>query len=179
MASPVGIAIRNEKAQLRINDALALFGELLEVELPENPARSRDPLLREMLRMEWTAETLEVLANASIGRIEPMHDVGPEDQSEPEPEQNNSDSEQNNSDSEQNDADSEQNDADSGQDDPEADQPIEDSAERESMEPLDPVELKKLKLDALKEMASERGIADVEDVRSKDEVIEKLIEGTE
>lgn len=65
MASPVGLAIRNEKAQVRINDALAKLAATQDAALPDQPIRTRDPLLRETLRLEWTAETLEGLVVAT------------------------------------------------------------------------------------------------------------------
>ena len=156
MASPVGLAIRNEKAQQRITDSLDLLGAALEVELPVEPARIRDPFLRETLRMEWTAETLEVLASASDGRIMPLPEQADQVVEQPgvEPEQ--------------------------GDADPE-DTELDESTEGDSPdEILDPDELKKqYKLDELKAMAADRGIDGVQDARSKDEVIEKLMKGSE
>lgn len=62
MASPVGLAIRNEKAQVRLNDALAKLAGDLGIEVPDQPVRRRDLFLNETFRLEWTADTLELLA---------------------------------------------------------------------------------------------------------------------
>lgn len=69
MASRRGMALRTEEAQGRINVALAVLVADHD-DLPEQPGRTRDPLLDATLRLEWIADTLERLA----GVAEPVQD---------------------------------------------------------------------------------------------------------
>ena len=88
MASRRGMALRNETAQGRINVALAVLVAEHD-NLPGQPVRTRDPLLNETARLEWIADTLDVLAGlaepAQGGTDDPNtdQDTGDEDSGAP------------------------------------------------------------------------------------------------
>lgn len=64
---PVGIAIRNEKSNNRIEESVATLAENLGVALPERPVhrRNEDPFFREMKHLEWQADAFALLADAT------------------------------------------------------------------------------------------------------------------
>lgn len=60
MASRLGMAIRNQQANDRIDDTLALLASGLDV--PDAPQPTRDDVLRATFRLEWIADVLEAIA---------------------------------------------------------------------------------------------------------------------
>lgn len=68
MASAIGMAIRANKANERIDAALNELASRLDV--PAKPTRERDPLYSDVLRLEWLADTLETLAKTPEGETE-------------------------------------------------------------------------------------------------------------
>lgn len=65
MASRLGMTIRNERANARIDAALAQMAEGLDV--PAAPDQPRDRLLAETLRLEWIADSLEAVVAGEDG----------------------------------------------------------------------------------------------------------------
>jgi hypothetical protein len=60
MASRLGMAIRTQQANDRIDDAVALLTKGQDV--PAAPEPTRDAVLRGTQRLEWIASVLEALA---------------------------------------------------------------------------------------------------------------------
>lgn len=60
MASRLGMAIREDQANQRIDAAVAALAGGSDV--PDAPEPTRDPVLRSTLRLEWIADVLEALS---------------------------------------------------------------------------------------------------------------------
>lgn len=60
MASHIGLIFRNEKAQARVDTALAAI-RASGVDIPESPSKTRDPKENDTLNLEWLAEALEAV----------------------------------------------------------------------------------------------------------------------
>lgn len=63
MASTVGMIVRTSKANERIDAALAVLAA--DSNVPAKPAKARDALLNDVLRLEWIATTLEALSGTA------------------------------------------------------------------------------------------------------------------
>lgn len=73
MASKIGMAVRQERAQARIDAAVDALTAASGLEIAPLAAMSRiDPVLRATLRDEWIADTLEaVTAHLTAAAAEP------------------------------------------------------------------------------------------------------------
>lgn len=60
MASHIGLIFRNEKAQARVDTALAAI-RASGVDIPESPSKTRDPRENDTLNLEWLAGALEAV----------------------------------------------------------------------------------------------------------------------
>lgn len=69
MASRLGMAIRNEQANNRIDAALARLAT--GKDMPAVPEPTRDAILRDTLRLEWIAAALESMDQPTSEQQEP------------------------------------------------------------------------------------------------------------
>ena len=61
MASSIGLIYRNEKAQARVDTALAAIIADGKLQVQELPSKTRDRDENDTLRLEWLADALEAI----------------------------------------------------------------------------------------------------------------------
>ena len=87
MASKIGMAVRQEQAQRRIDAAVTALSAASGLEIAPLPATHRaDPVLRATRRDEWIADTLEAVTAhvAAAAKDEPTDGQEEADESAPE-----------------------------------------------------------------------------------------------